>query len=118
MATQNPTGGGASITLSIRPCDGAFVRKVLTAARDGLRDELDRFADQLREPTSRLLGEEAAYGQLLDGLDGIPVFPDAAMYEAVAGLARAIDNDNEYSRVVAEHDALHGLLAQVQGAAA
>lgn len=118
MAIQNPTGDGAGITLSVRPCDRAFLRRLFAAARDGLRDELDRFAGQLREPTSQLLGEQAAYDQLLDGLSGSPVFPSAAMREAVAALARAIDRENQYLRVVAEHDALHGLLVQVEEAMA
>lgn len=118
MATRNPTGDGASITLSVRPCDRDFLRRLFAAASDGLRDELDGFADQLREPPDQLLSEEAAYGQLLDGLGGSPVFPDLAMRDAVAGLARAIDRENQYPRVLAEHDALHGLLVQVEEAVA
>ncbi len=91
---------------------------MFAAARDGLSDELEGFADQLREPTSQLLNEQAAYDQLLDGLAGSVVVPDAAMGEAVAALARAIDRENQYPRVVAEHDALHGLLVQVEEALA
>jgi len=118
MASQNPTGEGASITLSVRPCDRAFLRRLFTAARDGLSDELEGFADQLCEPTSQLLSELAAYCQLLDGLGGSPVLPDQAMREAVAALAGAVDRENQYPRVVAEHDALHGLLVQVEKALA
>lgn len=118
MATQNPTGEGASITLSVRPCDRAFLRRLFAAARDGLNDELEGFADQLREPTGQLLSEQAAYDQLLHGLGGSPVVPDAAMCEALAALAQTIDRENQYLRVVAEHDALYGLLVQVEEAVA
>jgi hypothetical protein len=33
----------------------------------------------------------------------------------VADLATVIDGSNQYSRVVAEHEALHGLLDQLAG---
>lgn len=114
MATQNPTGDGSGINLSVADCDRPFLRRIVLAASDGLREDLDRFADQLREPAGRLLREEASYGALLDGLDGEIVYPDDALIATLARLAWAIDRDNDYLRVVAEHLALGRLLAQLR----
>jgi hypothetical protein len=115
MANQNPMGERPAIALTIPAGDSPFLRRVLTAARDGLREELGDFVDQLREPTSRLLREEAAYGKLIDSLDGAWIHPDGDLCTALSVLAEAIDRDNEYGRVVFEHAAVHGLLDQLEG---
>lgn len=114
MAASNPKGDGSAIVLSIAFRDHPFLLHTLTAARDGLREELDRLADQLRESTSVLLREEAAYDKLIDGLSGEPIHPDVDIRDAVRGIADSIDHENEYHRVVAEHDALWCLLKQVE----
>ena len=43
------------------------------------------------------------------------IVPDADVRVVVGDLAKIIDGSNEYERVVAEHEALHGLLAQLGG---
>lgn len=48
-------------------------------------------------------------------MDELVIIPDQDVQDLVADLARIIDSANEYSRVVAEHEALHGLLAQLGG---
>lgn len=95
MATQNPTGDGSTITLNVQSSDEPFLRRLISAASDGLGEELARFAGQLREPTSRLHQEAAAYRALLDGLGGARVSPDEAMRmrEALATLAYAVDRE-------------------------
>lgn len=113
MATQNPTGDGASITLSLAACDRPFLRRLFGAAADGINDELHRFAGQLRESEDELRAEESAYRLMLIGLDGTPIASHEAMRPAIDSVAAAVDRENQYARVVAEHDALHGLLAQV-----
>lgn len=118
MATQNPTGDGSTITLIVQSSDKPLLRRLISAASDGLGEELARFAGQLRVPTSQLREKAGAYRSLLNGLDGAPVSPDEAMCEAVATLADAVDRENQYSRVVAEHEAMHGLLGQLQAAVA
>jgi hypothetical protein len=88
--------------------------------RDGIREELTKHRERLREP-ERLCREERAYGRLLAALGGEPLIPDPEMAAILGELAASIDAANEYGRVVAEHDALHALLAQVgrpDGAAA
>ena len=55
--------------------------------------------------------EATAYKRLLRALGhGWVKLPDEAAREAVAVIAAASDKQNEYEAVVAEHDALHGLL--------
>ncbi len=43
------------------------------------------------------------------------IVPDDEVREVVTTLAQIIDGSNEYERVVAEHEALHGLLGQIGG---
>jgi hypothetical protein len=91
-----------------------FLRRTISAAREGLRDDLERFADQLQQPRSALLLEDAAYASLLTALDRRWIVPDDELRSALARLAESVDHDNEYSRVVFEHDALHDLIAQLE----
>ena len=118
MATENPTDDGRAVALSIPAGNEAFLRRIIGAARDGLRDELERHGDQLREPRSKLLLEGAAYSALLGGLDRGRVLPDDELQAALARLAWSVDRGNEYGRVVFEHDALHDLLGQLGAAVA
>lgn len=45
------------------------------------------------------------------------MIPDEPAREAVATLAAESDHENNYAEVVAEHDALHGLLGVLEGVA-
>jgi len=117
MSCQDPTGDDRAVTLAIPAGNEAFLRRVITAARDGLRDELEQFGDRLGEPRNKLLLEEAAYRSLLDALDRGRVVPDDELRAAVVQLAEAVDRENEHARVSFEHDALHGLLGQLGGQA-
>jgi len=65
-----------------------------------------------------LLLEDTAYATLLVALDRHWIVPDAELRAALSRLAESVDHDNEYARVVAEHDALHDLLAQLEGSVA
>jgi len=115
MANENPTGDGRAVALQIAAGNEAFLRRVIGAARDGIREELDRFGGQLQAPRSELLLEETAYAALLGGLDLGRVVPDPEICEALRRLAEAVDRDNEYDRVCFEHRALADLLAQLEG---
>lgn len=59
--------------------------------------------------------EEAAYARLLAALNELVIVPDRDVLDVLADLAQVIDTGNEYSRVVEEHEALHGLLARLNG---
>jgi len=117
MADQHPTGGRHAVALEILTGNLPFLRRVLTAARVGLREDLDRFGDELRQPRSKLLLEDAAYAELLVALDRRWIVPDDELRAVLRRLAESVDHDNDYARVVAEHDALHGLLNQIEGEA-
>jgi hypothetical protein len=43
------------------------------------------------------------------------IVPDNDLRTVLGDLAQVIDSGNEYSRVVTEHEALHGLLGQLRG---
>jgi hypothetical protein len=66
-------------------------------------------------PNARKAGQEAsAYERLLGALNRNQVsVPDEAAREAVAVIAAEADRENHYEAVVAEHDALQGLLTRL-----
>jgi uncharacterized protein YdcH (DUF465 family) len=113
MADQNPTGSGATVALNLPADHVRFLRSTFEKARAGVKDELEEFPDQL-DP-KRLEREEAAYARLLEALNELAIVPDRDVRDLVADLARIVDRANEYSRIVEEHEALHGLLARLDG---
>lgn len=113
MADENPTGKSAAVALDIPSDQARFLRSTFRSAQGGIRAELREYPKQLKEPT-RLRREEAAYGRLLAALDTRLIVPDLDVRAVVSDLAQVIDTANEYSRVVAEHEALHGLLGQLE----
>jgi hypothetical protein len=113
MANQNPTGSGAAVTLNIPADQVRFLRSTFEKARAGIKDEREEFPNQL-DP-KRLQREEAAYGHLLMALAELVIVPDREVLDVLGDLAGIIDEGNEYRRVVSEHEALHGLLAQLRG---
>lgn len=114
MADQNPTGRGLAVALKLPADHVRFLRETFKLAHAGVRDELGEYPKRLRDP-DHLRREFAAYGRLLTALDELVVVPDADVLAVLADLSAVIDASNEYSRVVAEHEALHGLLAQLSG---
>ena len=113
MADENPTGRGAAVALHLPADQVGFLRGTFADAREGVQDELRHHSGELKDPT-RLRREETAYGRLLTALDECVIAPDADARALVADLAEVIDQGNEYSRVVFEHNALHGLLAVLE----
>jgi hypothetical protein len=113
MADQNPTGRGSAVALNLPADQVRFLRGLFKSARAGIRQELKEYPKQLKEP-ARLRREEAAYGRLLAALDELVIVPDADVRDVLGDLVGIIDRSNEYRRVVAEHEALHGLLDQIK----
>src|SRR3954466_11054688 len=113
MADENPTGHGAAVALNIPADQVSSPRGPFEKARAGVKDELEEFPDQ--PDPKRLEREHAAYGRLLTAMDELVIVPDQDVQDLVADLAGIIDTANEYSRVVEEHEALRGLLAQLGG---
>ncbi len=114
MADENPTGRGYAVALKIPVDHVRFLRMTFASAQAGVREELDTYPDGLGEP-AHLRREDAAYGRLLTALDELVIVPDSDVRDVLRDLAHIIDRSNEYRRVVSEHDALHGFLAQLPG---
>ncbi len=113
MADRNPTGRGVAVALQFPAGHVRFLRETFEDALDGVRDELAN-AKRPKDP-NHLRREEAAYGRLLAALDELVIVPDDEVRAVLTNLARIIDGSNEYARVVAEHEALYGLLGQIGG---
>jgi hypothetical protein len=114
MADENPTGPGAAVALNLPADQIRFLRSTFKSARAGIYDELREYPGQLGEP-GRLRREAVVYGRLLTALDELVIVPDRDVRDVVGDLAGVIDTGNEYGRVIAEHEALHGLLSQLGG---
>ena len=114
MAKDHPTGRGSAVALNLPADHVAFLRDTFESAQAGVRDELAEYPEDLKDP-DHLRREVDAYGRLLTALDELVIVPDRDVCDVVGDLAEIIDRGNEYSRAVAEHEALHGLHAQLMG---
>ncbi len=111
MADENPTGPGDAVALTIPAKHRKFLRRVFEMARDGIRQEREEFPEA---PCKARLGrEEAVYDKLLAALSGETLPVDADVRDVLTDLAQMIDRENEYRRVIAEHEALLGLREQI-----
>jgi hypothetical protein len=113
MANENPTGSGPAVAFTIPPSHVAFLRQVFETGRDGIRDDLAEYPDQLRDP-ARSRREEAVYGRLLAALDSGVIVPDRDTRDTLRELALVFDLENEYERALSEHRAFRALLGQVE----
>jgi hypothetical protein len=88
--------------------------------RDIFRGGLDAATESVekgsRDP-DRSREKVAVYGRLIEALDRAEiVVPDETARSEVEEVMEAADRENNYAEVVAEHDALGGLLARLGGA--
>jgi hypothetical protein len=112
MASENPMGRGKAVALNLPADHVRFLRDTFQSARAGVRDELRDYPDDLKDP-DHLRREDAAYGRLLTALDELVIVPDRDVRDVIGDLAQIIDTSNEYKRVIAEHEALHGLVGKI-----
>jgi len=111
MADQNSMGG-TPVHLDLPESHERILRGALTTCLAGVRSDLEA-PRPLPDPT-KAHREAAAFERLLAGLDrGEIVVPDKAAHEAVEAMATSADQENNYAKVVAEHEALFGLLARL-----
>jgi len=116
MANENPMGGRRAVPLDLPALHIAILRDSLEDCVEGAERELET-PNELRNPDKTRTDAEA-YKRLLAGLDrGEVVVPDEMARQAVKQMAAASDEGTGYAEVVAEHDALHGLLALLEGKA-
>lgn len=112
MANKNPMGGGHMVPLDFPPKHVAILRRTLSDCLEGVRNDL-KAPSRMRD-VPKATREASAYKRLLRALSyGWVRLPDEAARDAVAVVAAASDKQNEYEAVVAEHDALHGLLGRL-----
>jgi hypothetical protein len=111
MATENPTGDGGTIALDLTNEQRRFLRGALADCRAGREDDLQTHPDHPN--ACRWRANAAAYGRLIAGVDAGRIAPDAEVRRLVRELAEASDREEEYERVVFEHDALAALRKQI-----
>jgi hypothetical protein len=114
MAEKNPTGGERTVPLDL-PADHLLIlRNTLTDCLDGVRGDLET-PEAVKDP-EQAREEADAYQRLLAGLArGEILVPDAAALSAVKKIAVGDDEASKYAEIVANHDALHGLLSLLEG---
>lgn len=110
MANENPTGDEQAVPVDLPPEHIAILRERLTDWLEGAREDL-RTPEQLEDP-GQTRREAQAYERLLVGLTlGQFFLPDEEAREAIDAASKGYDEESGYAEVVANHDALHGLLA-------
>lgn len=85
---------------------------MLESAQSFVREEIQ---DAPSACLPQLEREDRAFRDLLEALDsGLLLEPNADAQRVLANLLRCIDSDNDYKRVVGEHEALAHLLEQIR----
>jgi hypothetical protein len=114
MPCENPTGDGSPVALNLSAEHVSFLRDEMTGWLDSLRSDL-RTPDKLEDP-QRCQREAEAVERLMVGLRTRQLFvPDEDAEALFRSAAESHDKENGYAEVVAAHDALHGLLAVLEG---
>jgi len=114
MATQHDTGGGEAVPLDLPASQVKILRGTLTDCLEGVSGDL-KTPEQMPNP-AKARREADAYERLLAALaEGVIVVPDEAAREAVEVMVLAVEEDTDYQQIIAEHDALFGLLALLGG---
>ena len=117
MAEKNPTDGRRAVPLDLPPSQVTILGGLLADWLADVRSDLTH-PERMRNPG--LARQEAeAFERLLPGVElGQVLVPDEAARAAIEAAANAYDEASEYAEIVANHDALHGLLAALSGEAA
>lgn len=114
MATQHDTGGGEAVPLDLPDPQVNILRSTLTSCLEGVSGDL-KTPERVPDP-EKARREADAYERLLAALDeGRITVPDEAAREAVEVMVLAAEEDTNYQEIIAEHDALFGLLALLGG---
>ncbi|MBW8060535.1 MAG: hypothetical protein FVQ78_09510 [Solirubrobacterales bacterium] len=117
MAEKNPTDGRRAVPLDLPPSQVTILSGLLADWYEDVRRDLTH-PEKMRNPD--LAREDAeAFERLLSGLElGQILVPDEAARAAIETAANAYDEASDYTEIVANHEALHGLLAALSGEAA
>lgn len=114
MSCSQPTGGGEAVALDLPDSQRKILRGTLTSCLEGVSEDLGH-PDRLPDP-DRAQREADAYKRLISALDvGTISLPDEQARAAIEAMVLSIEQDPDYARVIAEHDALFGLLSLLGG---
>lgn len=114
MSCSQPTGDGEAVALNLPAPQVKILRASLAICLEGVSGDLRR-PDQVPD-LEKARREADAYERLLAALDESEiVLPDEAAREAVEVMVLAIEEDTDYRQIIAEHDALFGLLDLLGG---
>jgi hypothetical protein len=114
MANSNPTDGGKVVPLDLTDSQITILRETLATCLGGVRGDLK--APDNGVNLVRASQEADVYERLLRSLDwGELVVPDEAARAAIEVMAIASDEESNYAEVIANHDALFGLLDRLGG---
>jgi hypothetical protein len=106
---SQPTGGDEAVALDLPGSQRKILRSTLTSCLEGVSGDLKEH-ERLPDP-EKAQQEADAFGRLLAALDvGTISLPDEEARETVEAMVTSIEKDSDYARVIAEHDALFGLL--------
>ena len=114
MSCSQPTGDGKAAPLDLPDSQAKILRDTLGICLGGVRGDL-KVPESMPNP-ERARREADAYARLLAALDqGSITLPDQEAREAVEEIVRSFEKDEDYLRLVAEHDALSRLLDLLGG---
>lgn len=111
MAGTDPMGGAAIVALNLTDKQRLYLRRVIRDCKAGREDDLRTYPEHRR--AGRWRADANAYTRLIVGLDSREIAADAEVRRLVRELALATDREEEYERVVFEHDALAALREQI-----
>jgi hypothetical protein len=104
-------GGGETVALALTDRQRRYLRSALADCKAGREDDLKTHPDHPN--AGRWSADADAYGRLIAGVDSGEIVPDDRLRRLVRELAEAFDREEEYERVVFEHDALAALHDQI-----
>lgn len=114
MSCSQPTGGDEAVALDLPDSQRKILRSTLTSCLEGVSGDLKEHEGLPDHEKSQR--EADAFGRLLSALDvGTISLPDEEAREAIEAMVASIEKDSDYARVIAEHDALFGLLSLLGG---
>lgn len=114
MARDNDMGGGSLVPLALSSQHIPILRERLTTWLDGVRGDLEAL-DEAQRP-DQAWQEARAFERLLTALaTGKLRLPDEAARTTIEVSAAASDEESDYVKVAATHDALHALLDALGG---
>lgn len=117
MPADEPIRGNARdappVTLRVDPRHAPFLRRLFEDYRKDQLDDLAEYPHTLRDrDATRALAD--TYGRIVEGVDRGAIAADAEIRAVLGDVAAATDaGDNDYERVVAEHEAFAHLLRQL-----